>query len=112
MKVCILTHLHFFILNFQFSIKEGSGKPLYIAVHYVDVLRLRHFGQPRHSEYLTGNGNEHFRTVVDNDVLDVELEVIDSAVYFGVGRERILRLGYADGIMCNTHFFDKLHHLA
>ena len=52
------------------------------------------------------------RTVVDNDVPDVELEVIDSAVYFGVGRKNTASWLYADGIMCNTHFFDKLHHLA
>lgn len=98
---------HFLILNSQFL-----RKSLYVTVHNVDVLRLRNFGQPRHTEYLTGNGYKHFRAVIDNDVFDVELEVIDCAVYFGVGGERVLRLGYADGIMRDAHFFDELHHLA
>ena len=31
-------------------------------------------GKPRHTEYFACNGNKHFRAVIDDDVLDVELE--------------------------------------
>ena len=70
------------------------------------------FGQAGHAEDFSGNGYEHLGTVVDDDVLDVELEVVDRTVDFGVGREAVLCLGDADGIVGDAHFLGQLDHLA
>ena len=63
------------------------------------MLCLRIFGQSRHTEHIARNGHNHLTATIQDDVTNADGKALGRAISLGVGRERELRLGDADGVM-------------
>ena len=96
----VYTGIPYFYIYFRWL-----AQSFYISIYNVDVHSLRLFGKPRHAQNFSGDGNNHFRTVIDYNILDMKFKVVHRTVYFRIGRERILCFGNANGIMTNAHLF-------
>lgn len=57
------------------------------SIHNVDMQCLRLFRKSRHTKDFSCYRHNHFRTVIDNYILDMEFEVIHRTINFRIGRE-------------------------
>ena len=74
--------------------------------------RLRFFGQSRHTKDFSCNRYNHFGTVINHYILDMELEIIHGAINLRIGRKRVLCLGNTNRIMSDSHFLNQLDAVA
>ena len=88
----VYTGIPYFYIYFRWL-----AQSFYISIYNVDVHSLWLFGKPRHAQNFSGDGNNHFRTVIDYNILDMKFKVVHRTVYFRIGRERILCFGNATG---------------
>ncbi len=86
----VYTGIPYFYIYFRWL-----AQSFYISIYNVDVHSLWLFGKPRHAQNFSGDGNNHFRTVIDYNILDMKFKVVHRTVYFRIGRERILCFGNA-----------------
>ena len=69
-------------------------------------------GQSRHTKDFSCNRYNHFGTVINHYILDMELEIIHGAINLRIGRERVLCLGNTNRIMSDSHFLNQLDTVA
>ena len=73
----VYTGIPYFYIYFRWL-----AQSFYISIYNVDVHSLRLFGKPRHAQNFSGDGNNHFRTVIDYNILDMKFKVVHRTVYF------------------------------
>ena len=60
------------------------AQSFYISIYNVDVHSLWLFGKPRHAQNFSGDGNNHFRTVIDYNILDMKFKVVHRLCMYAV----------------------------
>ena len=73
------------------------AQSVYLSVYDANAQCLRRLWQSGHTYYVSCNGDEHLRSGIYHEVFDVEVEAGGHAIRLRVLRERVLRLGNADG---------------
>jgi hypothetical protein len=72
---------------FKCIFKCISAQSFYFSIHNIDMQCLRFFRQSRHTKNFSGNGYNHFSSVIDYNIFNMELEVVHRAINLRVGRE-------------------------
>lgn len=62
-------------------------QPFNFSIHNVDMQCLGFFRKPRHTKDFSRYRHNHFCTVVDYYILDVEFKIIHCTINFRIGRE-------------------------
>ena len=72
---------------FKCIFKCISAQSFYFSIHNIDMQCLRFFRQSRHTKNFSGNGYNHFSSVIDYNIFNMELEVVHRTINLRVGRE-------------------------
>ena len=72
---------------FKCIFKCISAQSFYFSIHNIDMQCLRFFRQSRHTKNFSGNGYNHFSSVIDYNIFNMELEVVHRAINLRIGRE-------------------------
>ncbi len=75
---------------------------------HVNRVRRRHFRQARHGHDLTADRHDEFRAGREPHFANRNVEAGGRALGVRIGRERVLRLGDADGQLAEAHLFPRL----
>lgn len=88
----VYTGIPYFYIYFRWL-----AQSFYISIYNVDVHSLWLFGKPRHAQNFSGDGNNHFRTVIDYNILDMKFKVVHRTVYFGSAEKEYCVLAMQTG---------------
>jgi len=67
------------------KVKLTQGETSFL--HNIDMQCLRFFRQSRHTKNFSGNGYNHFSSVIDNNIFNMELEVVYRTINLWIGRK-------------------------
>ncbi len=65
-----------------------------------------------HTENFTGDGYNHFRTVIDHNILDVELKLLTAPYIFGSAEKEYSASWQYRWVMADTHLLYQFDNLA
>ena len=71
----------------QVFFKCISAQSFYFSIQNINMQCLRFFRQSRHTKNFSGNGYNHFSSVIDNNIFNMELEVVYRTINLWIGRK-------------------------
>ena len=100
----LIIGIYLLLSRFQLSRSVGEGlqytenlRQTYdLAIDNVNVLGCWNLRKARHTHHLASDGHDELGTLVDDDILNVEVEAGRGTHALWIGGERVLGLGYAD----------------